>query len=237
MPNSTNDRRGFLKGALVGTSVAMTSGVSTQAIAADKAQAMTTNTDSQGYIFFNLEEQEWIERLVNHMIPADKLSPKGTDLGVHFYIDRALAGGWGKGDRLYQSGPWKKGLPTQGYQLPLTPANLYKVSIEQSNLFCQKKYGNKFSKISAAQTEEFLLDLKDGKVSFTDGPPAQVFFSMLYQNVMEGMFSDPIYGGNKDKAAWKMIGFPGAVATHAQNVEKYFNKPYKAPIFGIGDLS
>ena len=139
MPNSTNDRRGFLKGALVGTSVAMTSGVSTQALAADKPQAMTTNTDSQGYIFFNLEEQEWIERLVNHMIPADKLSPKGTDLGVHFYIDRALAGGWGKGDRLYQAGPWKKGLPTQGYQLPLTPANLYKVSIEQSNQYCQKK--------------------------------------------------------------------------------------------------
>jgi gluconate 2-dehydrogenase gamma chain len=67
---------------------------------------------------------------------------------------------------------------------------------------------------------------------------ATVFFSMLYQNVMEGMFSDPIYGGNKNKAGWKMVGFPGAVATHAQNVEKYFNKPLcQLPIFGISDLS
>ena len=26
---------------------------------------------------------------------------------------------------------------------------------------------------------------------------------------MAGFFSDPVYGGNRDKIAWKMIGFPG----------------------------
>ena len=45
------------------------------------------------------------------MVPADELSPKGTDLGVNIYIDRALAGAWGKGDRLYMQGPWKLGVP------------------------------------------------------------------------------------------------------------------------------
>ena len=42
------------------------------------------------------------------------------------------------------------------------------------------------------------------------GVDAAPFFAMLLQNTKEGYFSDPVYGGNKDMAAWKMIGFPGA---------------------------
>jgi len=34
------------------------------------------------------------------------------------------------------------------------------------------------------------------------------------QHTVEGFFSDPIYGGNKNKIAWKMIGFPGAYADY-----------------------
>ncbi len=32
----------------------------------------------------------------------------------------------------------------------------------------------------------------------------------MLQNAREGYLSDPLYGGNKDMAGWKMIGFPGA---------------------------
>ena len=60
---------------------------------------------------------------------------------------------------------------------------------------------------------------------------------MLYQNVMEGMFADPIHGGNRNKAGWKMIGFPGAVAVHAQNVEKFRDRRYTADPLGISDMS
>jgi gluconate 2-dehydrogenase gamma chain len=240
MANNNSDRRGFLKGALVGTSAAITSSMTPNALAADSSTTSNNQTGAahvQGYVFFNLAEQEFIEKIVNHMIPADALSPQGTDIGIHHYIDRALSGSWGKGDRLYQSGPWKKGLPTQGYQLPLTPADLYRVCIEQSNLYCVKKYGVKVSKLPSNQLEEFLLNLRGGKVTFADGPPSTIFFSMLYQNIMEGMFSDPIYGGNRNKAGWKLVGFPGAVATHALDVENYFDKKYTAPMFGISDLS
>ena len=235
MKKNQVDRREFLKGAFVGTSIDISSSMSPTTLAAEDKTVPIQ--DNQAYMFFNLSEQEFIEKIVNHMIPKDDLSPQGTDIGIQYYIDRALASGWGKGDRLYQSGPWKKGLPTQGYQLPLTPADLYRVSIDQSNQYTIKKYGVKVSKLTFAQLEEFLLDLKDGKVNFASGPPSTTFFSMLYQNVMEGMFSDPIYGGNKNKAGWKLVGFPGAVATHSLDVEKYFDKKFVAPIFSISDLS
>jgi gluconate 2-dehydrogenase gamma chain len=171
------------------------------------------------------------------MVPADELSPKGTDIGINVFIDRALAGGWGKGDRLYMQGPWKPGTPNQGYQLPLTPAQLYRAGIPAANKYCVKTYGKTFDKITEAQREEFLLAWRAGKVSFEDGPPARVFFSMLYQNVMQGMFSDPIYGGNRDKAGWNLIGFPGVIAVHYQNVEKYRDKKYVAKPVSIADMS
>ena len=43
---------------------------------------------------------------------------------------------------------------------------------------------------------------------------------------MEGFFSDPIYGGNRNKASWRMIGFPGLPAIYADKVEQYRDKRY-----------
>ncbi len=156
---------------------------------------------------------------------------------ANIYIDRALAGGWGKGERLYMQGPWKPGVPSQGYQLPLTPADLYRAGIAAANAFCVKTYGKSFDKIAESQREEFLLGLRAGKVAFENGPPARVFFATLYQNVMEGMFADPIYGGNRNKAGWKLIGFPGVIAVHYQNVEKYRGKKYSVDPVSISDMS
>ena len=171
------------------------------------------------------------------MVPADELTPKGTDIGINIYIDRALAGGWGKGERLYMQGPWKQGVPSQGYQLPLTPAELYRTAIKSANAYCMKTHGKPFDKLAETERQAFLVGLQQGKINFEGGPPARVFFTMLYQNVMEGMFSDPIYGGNRDKAGWKLIGFPGVVAVHAQNIDKFKDRKFTATPLGIADLS
>jgi len=134
-------------------------------------------------------------------------------------------------------GPWKRGTPNQGYQLPLTPAQLYRAGIEATNAYCRKTYGKPFDRLDAKQREEVLVGLSGGKITFENGPPARVFWGTVYQTVMEGMFADPIHGGNRDKAGWKLIGFPGAVAVHREHVEQYRNKPYTADILGIADLS
>ena len=135
------------------------------------------------------------------------------------------------------AGPWKRGTPSQGYQLPLTPAQLYRAGIAGTNEHCRKAYGRHFAKLDEAQREELLVALSSGKLEFEDGLPSRVFWSTLYQTVIEGMFADPIYGGNRDKAGWKMIGFPGVIAVHYQNVEKFRGKQYKVPPLGIADAS
>jgi gluconate 2-dehydrogenase gamma chain len=231
-------RRDFLKGAVVGGAAAATGTVAAVTTAEAQAQPQqTTPAPQPGYAFLNIEEAAFVEALVDHMVPADDLSPKGTDIGINIFIDRALAGGWGKGERLYMQGPWKRGTPNQGYQLPLVPAQLYRAGIEATNAYCRKTYGKPFDRIDDKQREEVLVGLSGGKITFEGGPPARVFWSTVYQTVMEGMFSDPIYGGNRDKAGWKLIGFPGVVAVHRENVEKYRGKKYTADILGIADLS
>ena len=230
------DRRDFLKGAVVGGVAAAGTGAIAPAETA-QAQQLAPAANAAGYTFLDLDEAAFVEALVDHMVPADALTPKGTDLGLNTFIDRALAGGWGKGDRLYMQGPWKPGVPSQGYQLPLTPAELYRNGIIAANAHCVKTYKKTFDKITEAEREEFLLALQAGKVTFENGPPARAFFTQAYQTVMEGMFADPMYGGNKNKAGWKLIGFPGVIAVNYQNVEKFRDKPFPHNPVSITDMS
>jgi gluconate 2-dehydrogenase gamma chain len=228
-------RRDFLKGAVVGSAAAAT--VNLPASAQAQQPAATAAPATEGYSFLNLDEAAFVEALVDHMVPADELTPKGTDIGINIYIDRALAGAWGKGERLYMQGPWKTGAPSQGYQLPLTPAQLYRAGIAATNAHCRKAYDKSFDRLSEQQREEVLVALSTGKVSFDNGPPARVFWTTVYQTVMEGMFSDPIHGGNRDKAGWKLIGFPGAIAVHRENVAKYRDKKFPSDPVSIADMS
>jgi gluconate 2-dehydrogenase gamma chain len=228
-------RRDFLKSAVAGGAVAA---ASTAAITtAQGAPAPAAASAAPGYAFLNLDEAAFVEALVDHMVPADQLSPKGTDMGLNIFIDRALAGGWGKGERLYLQGPWKPGVPSQGYQLPLTPAELYRAGIAATNAHCVKTYSKTFDRLDATQRQEVLVGLSSAKITFSDGLPVRVFWSTVYQTVIEGMFSDPIYGGNRNKAGWKMIGFPGVIATHAQDIVKYRDKKFPADYTSIADMS
>ncbi len=231
-------RRDFLKGAVAGGVAATAPTTVAEAHAQPAAAAAAPGSAIPGYAFLNLDEAAFVEALVDHMVPADDLTPKGTDIGINIYIDRALSGAWGKGDRLYMQGPWKQGVPSQGYQLPLTPAQLYRAGIEATNAHCRKTHGKTFDRLSGEQREEVLIGLSTAKIAFDGGVPVRVFWSTLYQTVMEGMFSDPIYGGNRNKAGWKLIGFPGAIAVHRENIEKYKDKkfPADAPL-GISDMS
>jgi gluconate 2-dehydrogenase gamma chain len=234
MSDQTFGRRHFLKGAVVGGAAAATAGSLPQAAQAQQAAAPA----AVGYEFLNGDEAAFVEAVVDHMIPADDLTPKGTDVGINIYIDRALAGGWGKGERLYMQGPWERGTPNQGYQLPLTPAELYRAGIQGSDAYCRKTFGKTFSNCTPEQKEAFLKDLSGGKIALEGGLPGRAFFGVLYQTVMEGMFADPVYGGNKDKAGWKMVGFPGVLANNAENAKNFSDgQRFTAKPISIVDMS
>ncbi|WP_275200565.1 gluconate 2-dehydrogenase subunit 3 family protein [Bradyrhizobium sp. CSA207] len=237
MPQIKLGRRELIAGAIgAGSIQALTPAIPSQAQSPPTAAA-ATNLPA-GYVFLKPNEAAFVEALVDHMVPEDELTPSGTDIGLATFIDRALAGSWGKGDRLYNQGPWKLGTPNQGYQLPLTPSELYRTGIAASNAYCRKIYNGSFDDIAAAQKEAFLKDLSVNKIKLDGGIPGNAFFDVVYQTVIEGMFADPIYGGNKNKVCWKMIGFPGVMANNAENIKKYNDgRIFTADPISIADMS
>ncbi|HET9707503.1 MAG TPA: gluconate 2-dehydrogenase subunit 3 family protein, partial [Gemmatimonadales bacterium] len=119
----------------------------------------------EGYAFLGPAESAFVETMVNVMCPADGLTPNGVDCGLAIYIDRQLAGAFGRGDRLYMQGPWLSGPPQLGYQLPLTPAQYARAGIAAANAACQARYaGRTFDQIDVQQADAFLLDVAAGKV-------------------------------------------------------------------------
>ena len=78
--------------------------------------------------------------------------------------------------------------------------------------------------------------MEQGKADLADFNGKE-FFEALLQITMEGFFADPIYGGNKNKVSWKMIGYPGLPATYANMMETYRDKPYKVEPQSIADFS
>src|SRR5215471_13185261 len=230
-------RRNFLKHvAMVGTAAA--GALPTVEAAAPQTAPQSKATTAQakdGYTYLTVTEAAFVEAFVDVLVPADDLSPSGTDLGLATFIDRQLAGAWGKGDRLYQQGPWAQGAPGQGYQLPLTPAEFFRAGIAAVNKHCKDEYGKEFDRLAPAEKQRVLENLEKGMLKLEHISGKQ-FFDVAYQATMEGMFADPIYGGNKNKAAWKMIGYPGVIAVHATNIATYRNKPYVVPPVSIADL-
>jgi gluconate 2-dehydrogenase gamma chain len=181
-----------------------------------------------GYVFFSPAEAAFIEAAVGRLIPHDEVGPGGVEASVPFFLDRQLAGKFGQGDHYFLGGPWRKGTPEQGYQSRFSPSQLYRAAIAAIHKHVRTNFpGGEFATLSAADQDQLLKDLEAGKITLDDGVDARSFFAMLLQNTKEGYFSDPIYGGNKDMGAWKMIGFPGAHYDYKEWVPRHGERvPY-----------
>ncbi|MFL6656927.1 MAG: gluconate 2-dehydrogenase subunit 3 family protein [Massilia sp.] len=172
------------------------------------------------YLFFRPDEAAAVDAMTERLIPADANGPGARQAGVTRYIDRQLAGAWGAGERLYRAGPWQQGQASQGYQLPFTPAELFRNGLRGMAALVQQQHKTSFAHLSAEQQDAFLERLQHS-VQDLEGVPGHVFFESLLAMSIEGFFSDPVYGGNQDMAAWKMIGFPGAYASFYDLVDQH----------------
>jgi gluconate 2-dehydrogenase gamma chain len=191
-------------------------------------------TIGEGYLYFTAPESAFIEAAVARLIPADGQGPGAKEAGVAYFIDQQLNGAFGAAAHTYMHGPYAQGLPTQGYQLALTPAAVYRIGIAECDAACVKQYGKRFAQLSAAHQDGILDALDRGTLAF-EAFPAKAFFELLLQNTVEGFFADPIYGGNRDKIGWKLIGFPGVAAAYISTITQY-NKPYNVEPVSLLDL-
>jgi len=201
MSEHDEGRRAFIVGAVGAGAAAGTALVQAAYAKTEKAKTPTTKSptaaeapaasraaeafDGHG-VFFNDEHAATVAAFTERLMPGAPGKPGAHDANVLNYIDLALAGAYADQQDFYRRG------------------------LAQLDAYCRKTYNQPFAKLGAAQQDEVIGALEQGRASEFEFPTAQAFFNTMRAHTMEGMFADPVYGGNKDFAGWKLVGFPGA---------------------------
>jgi gluconate 2-dehydrogenase gamma chain len=182
-----------------------------------------------GFLFFTPEEAAIVDAFVDRLIPTDDLGLGAKDAGVTTFIDRQLTGPYGGHDWLYMQGPFSStSLPTQGLQSPLTPRQQYRQGLAALETYCKTSFsGRGFAQLNIDEQEKLLTGMERGEVTLPNFS-SKMLFSAIHSNTLEGFFADPIYGGNRDMAGWKLVGFPG-VRYDYRNVMEKPNQAYSLP--------
>jgi gluconate 2-dehydrogenase gamma chain len=184
------------------------------------------------YNFFTRAEARAVEAFAMRLIPGDADDPGAREACVVTYIDHKLAqfetfatptyfhapfAKPVKGDPGPQAGATdtilvnERHLPLYGFQSNLTPQEAYRKGLVQLDEHARRMFGGKiFAEQSGGHQDEIIGALEKDAVASFVAPGGKDFFTMLQEDVVEGMFADPLYGGNRDYAGWKLIGYPGA---------------------------
>ena len=214
-------RREFLVRAAVGAGAAAGAGLVPDAIAQNHEQmeggAATPGAQhpsgSEHGAFFNHADAATIAAFTERLMPSAPGKPGARDADVLNYIDLALAGAYSELQDFYRRG------------------------IASLDAYCRSTYKESFVHLAPERQDEVITALEEGKATGFAWPSAKEFFSILRTHTMEGMFADPLYGGNKDFAGWRLVGFPGAQAvftpTDLQNKQAFS----RAPIVGLQEVA
>jgi gluconate 2-dehydrogenase gamma chain len=197
--------------------------------------------DQRPIAFFNIHEAQTVDAIVSRLLPGTTDDPGAHEAGVVFYIDGALGGpNVGYDLKTYTQGPFlvvsdepvsveaassrdiydyvlvaSEQVARYGYQSMLTPQDVYRRGLGFVDAYAQSQYQKNFVDLSADQQDSILTDMEADKATGFDGPGAKAFFTQLRNDTIEGMFSDPMYGGNQGMVGWKLIGYPGAQRTYS----------------------
>jgi len=158
--------------------------------------------------FFTEQEAKVIVAACERIFPADESGPGATQAGVVVYIDRQLAGPYGTDKYRYTQPPFVESTPGHGHQGKENPQEIYRAGI--------LKLGGDFAAVSGAKQDERLSTME-----------RTYFFQLLRQHTIEGMFCDPMHGGNADLIGWQMLGYPGPQMSYRAQVGKYNGVAYR----------
>jgi len=193
MKKHDESRRAFLIGAAVGA--AATTTLVPDAIAQTHEQHGVPTTPADGAAhgqgaghgaFFNDDDAATVAAFAERLMPGAPGKPGATEAGVLNYIDLALAGAYADQQDFYRRG------------------------LAALEVYCRAAHGKPFAQLAAAQQDDVIAAMEQDRPSNFTWPSAQALFATLRTHTMEGMFADPVYGGNKDFAGWRLVGFPGA---------------------------
>lgn len=181
------------------------------------------NNYNQALMYFTPEQFKIVEAATERIFPEDDNGPGAKSLGVAYFIDHQLAGDWGFNARDYMQPPFYRGEKVQGYQGRLKRRDIFDIGLRELQNHSNAVHKKTFTELSGEEQDKILQDFEGDKVNLTTISPSG-FFQMLRSATMEGVYSDPLYGGNRNMDGWKMRNYPGSQMAYANIIEKDFQK-------------
>ena len=172
------------------------------------AQEKATQTVKIPLRFFTEEEALIVAAAAARIFPSDDSGPGAKEAGVVIYVDRQLAGPYGRDRFRYTQGPFDENAPREfGYQGQATPCEAYREGLK----------GLKgFDRLSPEEQDKRLQQIESTH-----------FFALLRENTIEGMFCDPVHGGNVDMVGWQLVGFPGPRMSNYDDLTRHFGEAFR----------
>jgi len=127
-------------------------------------------------------EKLLLAALAERIFPATD-TPGAVEAGAVDYIERALAGSYAEFLSSYRKG------------------------LRAVDRCACRKFGGKFATLSDADKDVVLADFEAGETP--ELKKAAEFFETVRCHVLEGIFGEPEYGGNRGLIGWRLVGFPG----------------------------
>jgi len=222
-----NSRRTFLKnsgltigGLVVGGAVGGLLGrTDTDSDVKTETEQTPAANPNVALMFFYPDEYETTMAAAERIFPEDDLGPGAKELNAAIYIDHQLASQWGVNARDYRMGPWYDPEPTQGEQIRLLRKDLFRLGLKELDNFSKKKFDKKFTALDADQQDEVLVAFENGEANSLSGVSSAEFFKLLRKLTIEGVYADPMYGGNKEMEGWAMRKYPGTRMSFVKEIK------------------
>jgi gluconate 2-dehydrogenase gamma chain len=180
--------------------------------------------------FFTDIQARQVAAIAERIFPSGPNEPGAVDAHVVQYIDLQLTGEWGQGARMYQQGPFVRPDHTgHGWQSPMTPAQSYSYGLRALDEYTSREFGRQFADLLISQQDHALYEMSEDRIDTFEELTGGDFFNLLRQNVIEGLFADPAYGGNYQLVGWRWVGYPGVASAHGADYATFierFDEPY-----------
>ncbi|WP_206207708.1 gluconate 2-dehydrogenase subunit 3 family protein [Virgibacillus indicus] len=170
-------------------------------------------------MFFYPEEYETTMAAAERIFPKNDLGPGAMELNAGIYIDHQLASQWGVNARDYTDGPFYKPEPTQGEQIKVLRKDLFRLGLKGLDNYSNENYQTNFADLEAAEQDEVLTAFEKGEGPSLSGVSTSDFFKLLRQLTIEGIYADPLYGGNKEMLGWQMRKYPGTYMSYVKEIK------------------
>lgn len=178
-----------------------------------------------------------VEAVAARLIPGDAENPGAREAGVVYYIDHLLAYHTGYPEPAYMQGPfaqtydgpeppegagddddvvWVQAeeLERYGRQTPFVPREIYRMGLARLDELSRRRFDGDFVDITEAQQDTLLEAVEDDEADDVEEVFGDLasgdFFDLIREHTLQGMFADPVYGGNRDMVGWRLVGFPGS---------------------------